>query len=85
MRHSDWLRLYSELEKDKSDWSLCNQAVQNSVINIPPRVSTLTVILVRPKLPKLINNHFPHIPQEFDIVPKADINNEAICTNAICA
>ena len=24
MRHSDWLRLYSELEIDKSDWSLCN-------------------------------------------------------------
>ena len=84
MRHSDWLRLYSELEIDKSDWSLCNQAMQNSVINIPPQVSPLTVILVRPKLPKLTNNHFPHIPQEFD-VPKADINNEAICTNAICA
>ena len=38
-----WLCLFSELEIDKSDWSLCNQAVQNSVINILPRVCPLTV------------------------------------------
>ena len=36
-----WRCLYSELEIDKSDWSLCNQAVQNSVINILPRVAPL--------------------------------------------
>ena len=38
--------LYSELETDKSDWSLCNQAVQNSEINILPRVGPLTVLKV---------------------------------------
>ena len=29
-----WRILYSKLETDKSDLSLCNQAVQNSEINI---------------------------------------------------
>ena len=37
------MALYSELEIDKSDLSLCNQALQNSVINILPRVGPLTV------------------------------------------
>ena len=39
-----WRCWYSELEIDESDWSLCNQAVQNSVINILPRVAPLTVV-----------------------------------------
>ena len=50
--------MISELQIDKSDWSLCNQAVQNSVINILPRVGPLTVITtyltvegVRSKMP----------------------------------
>ena len=40
-----WRCLYSELEKHvgKSDWLLCNQALQNSVINILPWVGPLTV------------------------------------------
>ena len=38
-----WRCLYSELQTDKSDLSLYNQAVQNSVINILPRVGPLTV------------------------------------------
>ena len=29
----------------KYDWSLCNEAVQNSVINILPRVGPLTVMM----------------------------------------
>ena len=33
----------------KFDWSLCNQAVQNSEINMLPRVSPLTVILYSSK------------------------------------
>ena len=45
MRHSDWLRLalLHFWVIYKFDWSLCNQAVQNSEINILPRVSPLTV------------------------------------------
>ena len=35
--------LLSELHIYKFDWSLCNQAVQNSEINILPRASPLTV------------------------------------------
>ena len=35
--------LYSELQIDKSDLSLCNQAEQNSEINILSQVSPLTV------------------------------------------
>ena len=38
-----WPCLYSKLEIDKSDWSLCNQAVQNSEMDIVSRVSLLTV------------------------------------------
>ena len=37
--------MISELHIYKFDWSLCNQAVQNSEINILPRVSALTVKL----------------------------------------
>ena len=48
MRHSDWLRLalLDFRVTYKFDWSLCNQAVQNSEINILPRVSPLTVLNV---------------------------------------
>ena len=37
------------LEIEKADWSLCNQAVQNSEINILPLVSPLTVVIISGK------------------------------------
>ena len=45
---TDWLRLALldfRVTLYKFDWSICNQAVQNSEINILPRVSQLTVSL----------------------------------------
>ena len=60
MRHSDWLRLalldFRVTYIYKSDWSLCYQAVQNSEINILPRVSPLTVKTHFEKIKNIYSN-----------------------------